>query len=93
MKSYTFGSLFPFTEQFSNMKNKTTWTGNVIFLYIKSFLQQSVFLRWLNWRLEGVEGLGPVTDLTYDLRSGVVLHHVVAALNGQPSLANAGDSR
>jgi hypothetical protein len=61
-----------------------------------SMSKQTTFLHWLNWRLQSCSAEAkqqPVTDLSYDLRSGVVLHQIVAVLTGQPSPANHGDSR
>lgn len=45
-------------------------------------VQKKTFCRWINWRLRGVGGVAPVTDLLYDLRDGLVLLALIEALTG-----------
>ena len=54
---------------------------------------KKTLLRWLRWRLEGVEGAGAVTDLSFDLRDGVLLLKLLAKLTDTQIPVEKGEFR
>ena len=43
-------------------------------------IRKKTLLRWMRWKLEGIDGVGSVTDLSFDLRDGVILLKLLAML-------------